>query len=90
MANAPRDDNRIPVMMGLLSTDGSTPTPVRVDPTTHLMGYNDGTTGSDLTGDNAIRDDNRIVTLVAVSKTDGTTPVPLYVNASGQLLVDSN
>lgn len=77
-------------MMGLLNTDGTTPTAVQADPTTHLMAYNDGTTGSDLTGDNALRDDNRTPILMAVSEVDGVTPVPLYVDSNGQLLVDSN
>lgn len=89
MANAPRDNNQIPVILGLLNTDGSTPTVVKANPTTHILDVSDGTTGSDLTGDNALRDDNRVTTLLAASSSDGSTPVPLYVNSSGQLLIDN-
>lgn len=34
MTNAKRDDNFIPVMMGVSSVDGVTPVPVTLDPTT--------------------------------------------------------
>lgn len=34
MAEAPRDENRIPVLMGVSSADGTTPIPISVDPTT--------------------------------------------------------
>lgn len=90
MSNALRDNNRIPIATGLLNTDGTTPTMLKANPTSHIMDYSDGSTGSDLSGDNAVRDDNRVTTLIAVSSSDGTTPVPLYINSSGELLVNSN
>ena len=89
MAEAPRDNNRIPTMLALLNTDGSTLTPVKANPTQHAISYSDGTTGSDLTGDDALRDNNRVHVLIAVSNADGTTPVPLYVDSNGQLLIKS-
>lgn len=89
MANAKHDNNQIPVAIGLLNTDGSTPTMIKANPSTNIMQVDDATTGSDLTGDDALRDDNRHTVLLATSSTDGSTPVPLYVNSSGQLLIDS-
>lgn len=37
MANAPRDNNRVPTLIGVSSSDGTTPTTVYVDPTTHRL-----------------------------------------------------
>lgn len=89
MANIHDDNNKVPVLAGLLNTDGSTITEAKADPSTHLLQVSDGSTGSDLTGDDALRDDNRKFSALAVSSSDGTTPVPLYVNSSGQLLIKS-
>ena len=90
MAVDPRDQNRVPVMLGALSTDGVTPTPVKADPTTHFIETDDNTTGSDLSDPPAIRDANRVTGLMAVSEDDGVTPVPLYVDSDGKLLIDSS
>lgn len=89
MANAPRDQNNVPALLGALSTDGVTPTPVQADPTEHYLLVDDDTTGSDLSGDVAPRDGNLVPVAMAASSADGSTPVILYVNASGELLVDS-
>lgn len=89
MANASFDQNRVPVMLGVLSTDGTTPTMVKADPATNYILTEDNTTGSDLSADQAYRDGNLVPTMIAVSEVDGVTPVPLYVNASGELLIDS-
>ncbi len=89
MANAVKDQNNVPVMIGISSADGTTILPVYADPTSHLVQVSDAVTGSDLTGDNALRDENRITTMLAVSDVDGSTPVPIYVNSSNQLLVKS-
>jgi hypothetical protein len=35
--SAPRDDNRVPTLMGVSNTDGVTPVVVYVDPTSHRM-----------------------------------------------------
>lgn len=37
MANAPRDDDRVPVLLGVSSVDGTTPTPVGVNPSTEAI-----------------------------------------------------
>lgn len=37
MANASRDQNSVPTLLGVSSSDGVTPTTVFVDPTTHRM-----------------------------------------------------
>lgn len=90
MAQAKRDDNYIPVAIGVLDSDGVTPTMLEADPTSHILDVEDNTDGSDNSGDNAYRDDNNISTLIAVSESDGSTPVPLYVDSDGNLLIDSN
>ena len=89
MTNAVRDQNNVPVMIGISSTDGSTILPVYANPTSHIVQVSDAATGSDLTGDNALRDENYVSTMLAVSDVDGVTPVPIYVNTSNQLLVKS-
>lgn len=47
MTNAKRDNNRVPAIIGVSSSDGTTITPVYVDPTTHrLLVDGVGTTGA--------------------------------------------
>ncbi len=90
MTNAKRDNNQIPTVTGTSNADGSTPTLIKVNPTTHVTQIDDGTTGSDLSGDNALRDDNSVPVILGVSEVDGVTPVPIYTDpANGKLLVDS-
>ena len=87
MANASRDNNNIPTMMGVLNTDGTTPTLIKIDPTTHVLDISDGTTGSDLGADIIERDDNSESTIAATDANGNI--INLYVNSSGQLLIDS-
>lgn len=47
MADAPRDGNRIPTLIGVSSVDGTTPVTVYVDPTTHRL-YVDASGGSNV------------------------------------------
>lgn len=82
MTEAKRDNNGIPVILGASSADGSTPVPIKVDPTTHIMVTDVMMTGSDLSDENAKRDANSITTLLGVSSVDGVTPVPIYANPS--------
>lgn len=89
MSNAPRDENQIPTIMGTLNTDGSTPTPIKVNATNNSLKVEDNSTGSDLSGDVAYRDENRVPVLIAVSSSDGITPVPIYATSEGKLLIDS-
>lgn len=85
---ASRDNNRIPVLQGVLNTDGETPTEVKANPTSHRMNVDIGAGGSDNGPTDAKRDNNRIPVAMAVSSVDGVTPVVLYVNSSGKLLID--
>lgn len=90
MTQIKKDDNQVPTIAGVLNTDGTTITRIKINPTTHILDVSDGTTGSDLGSDRAVRDDNGEPILIAVSENDGSTPVPLYINSSGQLLIDLN
>lgn len=91
MANAQRDDNNIPTMIGVLNTNGSTITRVIVNNTNHTLGVVDDTTGSDNgPGPRALRDENFVTTLIGVSDIDGVTPVVVYTDSDGNLLIDSN
>ncbi len=85
-----RDQNRVTVIFGALDSDGSTPTMVEADPSSHFIMTEDNTTGSDLGPTNDIRDQNFATGLMAVSEADGITPVVLYVNSDGELLIDSS
>lgn len=90
MADAYRDGNRVPALIAVSDADGSTLVAIKADPTAHTLNVSDGTTGSDLSGDDALRDSNRITGLLAVSDADGETPVPVYADPStGALLIDS-
>ena len=90
MTEAIKDNNRINTVIGTANDDGSTPTLLYANPSTHSLCDSDGTTGSDLSGDNASRDNNRVPVLMAVSSADGKTPVAIYINpASGELLTKS-
>lgn len=86
----PRDENRIPVLMAVLNTDGITPVAICSDKiTAHYLCGENGTTGTDYGPDNAPRDENRIPVAMAVSSVDGITPVVLYANIDKELLVKS-
>lgn len=87
MTDAKRDNNMVPIILGVLNTDGLTPTPPQIDPTTHVLQVLDGTTGSDLGNDAAARDNNSVTTMTATDS-NGTI-IPLYVNSSGQLLIQT-
>lgn len=89
MANASRDENRIPTLLGTLNTDGTTPVRVKVNATNHGLQVANGTTGTDYGTDNAVRDDNRVPVIMAVSDVDGVTPVPIYADSNGSLLLDN-
>lgn len=89
MAQAARDQNLVETLIATSSSDGITPIRVKVDSSTHALSVQDGTTGSDLSGDIAARDQNSVPVLMGVSSADGVTPTPVYVNTSGELLIDS-
>lgn len=87
MAEQKYDDNQVPVLMGVLNTDGVTPTAVKATPSTNVINISDATTGSDLGKDLAARDNNG--NPVAIATDANGTIINLYVNSSGQLLIDS-
>lgn len=81
MAQAKRDQNRIPTLIGVSTVDGTTPLPVFANPTTHAL------TASLSVGimpleDKASIDENRVKSLLGVSSVDEITPIPIGVNSS--------
>ena len=90
MAQASRDQNFVPTVLGTSNSDGSTPIPIQVNVTNHALSAANGTTGSDLSGDVASRDQNFVPVLMGVSSADGVTPTPIYADpATGQILIKS-
>lgn len=87
MAEASRDNNGVPAALGVLNTDGVTPTRLQVNPSSHILQVSDGSTGSDF-GNDIIDRDNNGVTVLAATDADGNI-INLYVNSSGQLLMKS-
>lgn len=88
MTQARKDNNYIPTALGVLDSDGVTPTLLQVNPTTHGLIIDDDTTGSD--AGNGNRDNNGEPVMKAVSSSDGTTIKSLYINSAGKLLINSN
>jgi len=86
MAEAVHDQNTIPTAMGVLNTDGVTPTRIKAS-TSHIVQVSDGSTGSDAGIDVIVRD-NSGHTVLAASDADGNI-INLYVNSSGELLIKS-
>lgn len=84
------DNNGNPVMTVASNADGNTLVNLKVDPTSHGIVYEDGTTGSDFARTTIPRDANSVPMLAGVSSSDGTTPVVVYGNpATGALLTKS-
>lgn len=50
MADAKRDENRIPTLLGVSSVDGVTPVPIYADPTTHRLYVDDTGSSGDVAG----------------------------------------
>lgn len=90
MANAKRDQNNVPTLLGVLDTNGTTLVRVKVNPTNHGLEIDDDTTGTDHGPTNAPRDENFVTALIGVSSADGTTPVAVYADSDGNLLIDSS
>lgn len=87
MAEIKHDDNHVPTLTGVLNTDGSTPTRVKINSSTHVLQVSDGTTGSDAGKDLAARDNSGNVTAIATDASGNI--IPLYVDSSGNLLIKS-
>lgn len=90
MAQAAKDNNNVSTIVGVLNTDGETPIRLKVDPTSHGINESDGTSGSDLGGNEIARDSNSVTVLAGVSESDGVTPVNIYFDSDGKWMVDSN
>ena len=90
MADAKRDENFVPTMLGALNTNGITPTLIKVNASNHGIKIDDNTTGTDHGRNVAVRDNNNVPVLIAVSSADGVTPVEVYADADGNLLIDSS
>lgn len=87
MAEAIKDQNRVPTMLGTSLTDGVTTLPIYANATDHSLVVDMVTAPADLSGDVGERDQNRVVVFMAVSAVDGVTPVPIYANATGNKLL---
>ncbi len=99
MTNAYRDENSVPTLIGVLSTDGSSIQRVKANATNHALKISDAATGTDHgPGPRALRDENSVRSLLCVSSRtatvggvdyiQGVTPVAVYADSSGNLLVD--
>lgn len=86
MAQAPRDENRVPAIIGTSNADGSTPLPVYVDSATNRLlisgtsaissEYTEGATDATITG------------IAVMAEAAGDTLQPLSVDASNYLNVN--
>ncbi len=90
MSDARRDQNNIPTPTAALDTDGQTILNIKVNPSTHGIMIDMGTTGVD-NGPvaQALIDGNSVATLIGVSEDDNETPVAAYSDANGMLLIDN-
>ena len=89
MADANRDQNHVPVALGVSSVDDITPLPLCVDPSTNYLLVEIATgavTATSATQNK--RDGNHVPTVYGVSSVDGTTLVPIRTDDDGNLLLD--
>ena len=88
MAQAKRDQNDIPVALGVNSSDLSTPLMFKIDPITNrwLIKIN-STTATATSATKNKRDQNDKPTMYGVSSVDGITLVPIQTDSNGNLLV---
>ena len=89
MTNAIRDNNHVPVLLGVLFSDGVTVVPIAVNGSGQIL---TNTTDSISFTPNqiALRDENFKNVLMAVDSTDPTKLCPVYVDADGAVLVSSS
>lgn len=86
MAQAARDQNRVPTMIAVSNADMTTPIALYVNPVTHQLMVT--LTAPVVTAkSDAARDQNNVPTLLAVSESDGVTPVALVANPTNHKLV---
>lgn len=85
---AKRDQNDVPVGLGVSSSDGVTPVMIRVDPVTSYLLVDmssDSLTPTSATKDK--RDQNDVPTKYGVSNSDNKTIIPIRTDSSGKLLI---
>lgn len=90
MTNAIKDQNNVPVWLGVLCTDGVTLVPIAIDSVTGYVKTDEVSTISFTPNQVALRDENHKHVVMAVDWTDDTKLCPLYVNASGAVLVTNS
>ena len=91
MAQAARDQNRIPTLLGVSEDDAITPVAIWADPVTHQLSTEIVMDANDISDNtNARRDQNRITTLLGVSSEDGITPVVIYADPVTHTLFTEN
>jgi hypothetical protein len=89
MTDAIKDQNHVPVWLGVLCTDGVTLVPIAIDGATGYFKTDSLSTISFTPNQVALRDANYRHVLMGVDSTDDTKLCPVYVNASGAVLVGS-
>ena len=89
MTNAIRDNNHVPVWLGVLYTDPTVTVPIAIDGSGFLT-VNESDTISFTPDEVAIRDENYRHVLMAVDSTDATKLCPVFVDANGAVLVGSS
>ncbi len=90
MANAKKDDNGFPTMMGISCVDGITPVRITFNPSGGGMKV-DSTTVISVVPSSVFQhmDDNDYPIRTGVSSVDGVTVLPWYVNpADGSVLIE--
>lgn len=90
MVQAKRDENGYLTGLAASNADGVTPVLLQVNISNQSLVVNDGTTGTDLSGNIASRDQNNYPVLMGVSSADGVTPTAIYADpATGALLIQT-
>lgn len=85
MTNAIRDNNHVPVLLGVLFSDGVTLVPIKLNGSVLMTNSSDSIA---FTPDQvAIRDENFRHVLMGVDSADPTKLCPVYVDASGAVLI---
>lgn len=88
MAIAKRDQNDIPVTLGVSSSDGITPIMCRVDSVTGALLVSETTDSLSVTSATKDKiDENDIHTKYGISSVDGVTLVPIRTDSNGRLLI---
>lgn len=89
MSNDALDQNSRPGIMGALNTDGKTPIPVKVDPTSHalLVVSGSGQTDNGNHGGNAVLDENSRSSWYGLASDNSGRKIIVYANSSGSILI---